>query len=133
MADVATLSVLLTARDMASGVMKKLSQNATQVGLSMVKLGAPLTAIGALSLKTFAGFEKSMVRVGAVSNATAIEFKALEAQAKLMQYPFDEFGTNLAIPPAPDTSSKWKPTITETSEDIEKIMQERPRHVRRVD
>ncbi len=84
MADVATLSVLLTAKDQASGVLKRVGQNATQLGLSLAKLGAPLTAVAALSLKTFAKFEKSMVRVSAVSNATAEEFKALEAQAKLM-------------------------------------------------
>ena len=71
MADVAILSVLLTARDRASGVLKKVGQNATQLGLSLVKLGAPLTAVAAISLKTFAQFEKSMVRVQAVSNATA--------------------------------------------------------------
>ncbi len=84
MADVAILSVLLTARDRASGVLRKVGQNATQLGLSLVKLGAPLTAVAALSLKTFAQFEKSMVRVQAVSKATASEFAELEAQAKLM-------------------------------------------------
>lgn len=84
MADVATLSVLLTARDQASGVLKKVGQNAAQLGMSLVKLGAPLTALAALSLRTFAQFEKSMVRVQAVSNATAGEFAELTAVAKLM-------------------------------------------------
>lgn len=36
-----------------------------------------------------------------------------------------------APPHTSDTSNKWE--VTETSEEIEKIMSEAPRHVRRVD
>ena len=54
-----------------------------------------------------------------------------KAQAALMKAHYADDHTKLNIPPAPDTSSKWE--VTETSEDIEKIMREAPQHMRRVD
>ena len=54
-----------------------------------------------------------------------------KAQAALMKAHFDDDHTKLNIPPAQDTSSNWEPP--ESPEDIEKIMREAPRHVRRVD
>ncbi len=50
-----------------------------------------------------------------------------------MKAHYDAAGTNLAIPPAPDTSSKWNARVTESSEEIDKIMREKPWGQRRVD
>ena len=47
-----------------------------------VGIGAPLSLVGGMAVKTFAGFEQSMAKVKAVSGATADEFNALEASAK---------------------------------------------------
>ena len=54
-----------------------------------------------------------------------------ESMKNLIKYQHANFKTKINKPPAQDTSSNWE--VTETSEDIEKIMQEAPRHVRRVD
>ena len=54
-----------------------------------------------------------------------------KSQAALMAWHYKEFGTRLSLPPAPDTSSKWE--VPKETEDIEKIMQEAPHHMRRVD
>ncbi len=56
-----------------------------------------------------------------------------EAQAALMQAHYDEAGERLKEPPAPDTSNNWETRVSETSDEIGKIMSEKPRGQRRVD
>lgn len=53
-----------------------------------------------------------------------------DAVVDLIKYQHDHFKSKISEPPEQDTSSKWE--APETSENIEKIMQERPRHVRKV-
>ncbi|KKK66447.1 hypothetical protein LCGC14_2963990 [marine sediment metagenome] len=53
-----------------------------------------------------------------------------ETQAALMQAHYDDDGTDLNIPPSPDTSSHYEAT---KEEDFDKIMQEKPKGMRRVD
>lgn len=50
-----------------------------------------------------------------------------EDQAKLMQYHWDNFGTRMDIPPAPDMpSDDWKIVLCETPEELARLMRERP-------
>jgi len=70
--------------------MSKAQRSIRKFGASMKKTGAnltrnvtlPIIALGAISIKTFATFEQSMLKVKAVSGATAKEFETLKATAK---------------------------------------------------
>lgn len=63
---------------------QKFAERAGKAGRALVALSAPLIAIGALSLRTFAAFEQSMARVQAVTGATAEEMVELEGVARRM-------------------------------------------------
>ena len=54
-----------------------------------------------------------------------------ESMKNLIKYQHANFKTKINKPLAPNTSSNWEEP--ESPEDIEKIMQEAARHVRRVD
>ena len=56
-----------------------------------------------------------------------------QAQAALMEAHYNDDGTKLNIPLAQGTSSDWDTSVSESLEDIDKIMREAPRHQRRVD
>lgn len=70
--------------------MSKAQRSIRKFGASMKRTGAnltrnvtlPIIALGAISIKTFATFEQSMLKVKAVSGATAKEFESLKANAK---------------------------------------------------
>lgn len=68
----------------AEGRTRQFGERATRAGVGIAALGAPLTAIGALSVRTFAQFEQSMARVGAVSGATEEELATLSGTAEEM-------------------------------------------------
>tara|TARA_Y100000361_G_scaffold37821_1_gene32373 strand:- start:9365 stop:11734 length:2370 start_codon:yes stop_codon:yes gene_type:complete len=58
-------------------------RSANSIGKSIgIGLGAPLTALGATSVKTFASFEQSMAKVKAISGATTKQFAELSRTAK---------------------------------------------------
>lgn len=63
---------------------KRFAERARATGMAITALSAPLLGIAALSVRTFAQFEQSMARVGAVSQATEVELASLEAIAKEM-------------------------------------------------
>jgi len=70
--------------------MKKAQRSVGKFGKSMKRIGSsmttnltmPIVGLGAIAIKTFADFEQAMLKVKAVSGATASEFKSLEANAK---------------------------------------------------
>jgi len=70
--------------------MKKAQRNIKKFGASMQRTGKnltrnitlPIIGLGAVAVKTFMSFEQSMLKVKAVSGATAKEFKALTDNAK---------------------------------------------------
>lgn len=70
--------------------MKKAQRNIKKFGASMQRTGKnltrnitlPIIGLGAVAVKTFMSFEQSMLKVKAVSGATAVEFKALTDNAK---------------------------------------------------
>tara|TARA_R110000744_G_scaffold275623_2_gene388445 strand:+ start:8268 stop:10619 length:2352 start_codon:yes stop_codon:yes gene_type:complete len=70
--------------------MKKAQRKVSNFGKSMKRVGSsmttnltmPIIGLGAIAIKTFADFEQSMLKVKAVSGATASEFKSLEENAK---------------------------------------------------
>tara|TARA_R110001606_G_scaffold274045_2_gene422617 strand:+ start:692 stop:3076 length:2385 start_codon:yes stop_codon:yes gene_type:complete len=70
--------------------MKKAQRSIGKFGASMKRTGAnltrnitlPIIGLGAVAVKTFATFEQSMLKVKAVSGATASEFQALSNSAK---------------------------------------------------
>ena len=67
---------------MGAGNLQNISKMAGAVGAGLTKgLTLPLAGIGAMSLKTFGGFEKQMNRVKAISGATGGEFMKLKDQA----------------------------------------------------
>lgn len=69
----------------ARGQLTKAGKAMTDVGKKLsLTLTAPLTALGAFSVKTFAQFEQGMNRVRAVTGAAGSDFKALETQAKML-------------------------------------------------
>ncbi|KKN78139.1 hypothetical protein LCGC14_0353660 [marine sediment metagenome] len=63
---------------------RKFAERARATGTAITALTAPLLGIAALSVRSFAQFERSMARVGAVSQATEEELASLEAVAKEM-------------------------------------------------
>lgn len=63
---------------------RRFGERARTTGTAITALTAPLLGIAALSVRTFAQFEQSMARVGAVSQATEVELASLEAIAKEM-------------------------------------------------
>lgn len=63
---------------------QKFAERAGKAGRALVAVSAPIIAIGALSLRTFASFEQSMARVQAVTGATAEEMVELEEVARRM-------------------------------------------------
>tara|TARA_R100001530_G_scaffold56084_2_gene41033 strand:- start:1501 stop:4056 length:2556 start_codon:yes stop_codon:yes gene_type:complete len=72
--------------------MKKAQKKLRQFGKSVERTGKslstnltlPIVALGAVSLKTFADFEQSMLKVKAISGATEVEFQKLTESAKLL-------------------------------------------------
>jgi len=86
------IEILVTAQDAQMGRafgrmgdrMRKLGTQAGDLGRSLAVPAAALIGLAAVSLKSFASFEKQLVRAGAVSNATAEELKALETAARDM-------------------------------------------------
>ena len=70
--------------------MKKAQRKVKNFGKSMKRIGSsmttgltmPIIGLGAIAIKTFANFEQAMLKVKAVSGATASEFKSLEDNAK---------------------------------------------------
>jgi phage-related minor tail protein len=70
--------------------MKKAQRNIKKFGASMQRTGKnltrnitlPIIGLGAVAVKTFMSFEQSMLKVKAVSGATAKEFKSLTDNAK---------------------------------------------------
>lgn len=91
MANVATLSVLLQARDQLSGpmgkvqgILRKTGIDAQKLGRSMTIMGAGITAVSALAVKSFISFEQEIANAGAVANATASEMQLLTDTAKEM-------------------------------------------------
>jgi TP901 family phage tail tape measure protein len=91
MADIATLSVLLVARDQLSGPLGKMQSKLEQTGITARKAGMAITGMGAaitglsvLAVKSFIGFEQAIANTGAVANATASEMDDLADAAKEM-------------------------------------------------
>lgn len=79
----ANLSGLTRGLKVAGSKMRRFGSQAKQIGTSLsAGISAPLIGLGAISVKTFSGFEAEMSKVKAVSGATTKEFKALEDQAK---------------------------------------------------
>lgn len=70
--------------DKMEATTRKFGERARTTGAAITALTAPILAIAAISVRTFAQFEQSMARVGAVSEATAGEMVALEAIAREM-------------------------------------------------
>lgn len=63
--------------------LKKFGKSMKKVGRNMTtNLTMPIVGIGAVAIKTFAGFEQAMLKVKAISGATGEQFKMLEADAK---------------------------------------------------
>ncbi len=93
MADAATLSVLLQLKGLGqatqglrgfSNGLKNAGEKAGAMGRSLALAVAPAVAIGALGVRSFANFEKSMVRAGAVANATEGQLDSMKAAAREM-------------------------------------------------
>jgi hypothetical protein len=79
----ANLAGLQRGLKIASRSLRRFGTQAKQIGTSLsTSISAPLIGLGAISVRTFQGFEAEMSKVKAVSGATAQEFKILEAQAK---------------------------------------------------
>lgn len=79
----ANLSGLTRGLKVAGSKMRRFGSQAKSLGTNLSRsISAPLIGLGAISVKTFSGFEAEMSKVKAVSGATASEFKKLEAQAK---------------------------------------------------
>jgi TP901 family phage tail tape measure protein len=79
----ANLSGLTRGLKVASSKMRRFGSQAKSLGMNLSRsISAPLIGLGAISVKTFSGFEAEMSKVKAVSGATADQFKRLEAQAK---------------------------------------------------
>ena len=88
--DLGTLYVNLKLKDDATSGLKKASSNIEKIGKSAKEVGntfskyitAPLTGLGALAIKEFAGFESSMAKVKAITQATSDEMAILTAKAR---------------------------------------------------
>ena len=79
----ANLSGLTRGLKVASSKMRRFGSQAKSLGTNLSRsISAPLIGLGAISVKTFSGFEAEMSKVKAVSGATADQFKRLESQAK---------------------------------------------------
>jgi hypothetical protein len=79
----ANIKGLETGLGKASKSLSSFASNAARMG-SMLSFGitAPLTALGKSAFETFTTFESTMIRVGAITQATTDEFEALESEAK---------------------------------------------------
>tara|TARA_Y100000310_G_scaffold317878_1_gene371287 strand:- start:151 stop:3249 length:3099 start_codon:yes stop_codon:yes gene_type:complete len=64
--------------------MQNLGRQAGELGRSLAIPAAAMAALGAVALRSFASFEKEIVRAGAVSKATSGELVALENAAREM-------------------------------------------------
>lgn len=91
MATIATLSVLLKARDQLSGPlgksqtrMEKMTAVAKKMSLGIGAAGVAIAGMAVLSIRAFAGFEQSMARAGALSGATADQLAQMTEVAKKM-------------------------------------------------
>lgn len=79
----ANLSGLTRGLKVAGSKMRRFGSQAKSLGMNLSRsISAPLIGLGAISVKTFSGFEAEMSKVKAVSGATADQFKRLESQAK---------------------------------------------------
>tara|TARA_R100001244_G_scaffold126111_1_gene96413 strand:- start:1203 stop:3590 length:2388 start_codon:yes stop_codon:yes gene_type:complete len=79
----ANLAGFNKAMKQAQRKVKRFGRSMKNVGSSMTTgLTMPIIGLGAIAIKTFANFEQAMLKVKAVSGATASEFKSLEANAK---------------------------------------------------
>ena len=84
MADVATLSVLLVARDKLSGVLARNQKALQATGRAATAMGAVMVGVAALSVRAFANFEQALANAGAVSGATADQMKGMSEVAREM-------------------------------------------------
>ena len=81
----ANLSGFDRAMNKAQKSIKKFGKSMQRTGRNLSRnLTMPIVALGAVSLKTFADFEQSMLKVKAISGATGDEFKDLTDSAKLL-------------------------------------------------
>ena len=79
----ADLTSFERAMNKAQKKLKKFGKSMQRIGKNMSQnLTMPILALGAVSLKTFADFEQSMLKVKAVSGATDKNFKLLTESAK---------------------------------------------------
>jgi len=63
--------------------LRKFGKNVEKIGKSLsTNLTLPIVGLGAVSLKTFADFEQSMLKVKAISGATEAQFETLTQKAK---------------------------------------------------
>ena len=91
MANIATLHVLLKAKDDLSAPMGKAQSKlerftgaASKMKLPMLAAAAGFVALGAASVRAFAGFEQSMARAGALSGSTGAQLEQMTEVAKKM-------------------------------------------------
>ena len=94
-ASIGVLEAVIRLRDQFTPALQLASQRLTQVGMKMQRIGgqiqgagasmlplsAAVAALGAVSVRTFADFEKGMNRVKAVTGAAGPEFDALKQKA----------------------------------------------------
>lgn len=67
----------------ARSTMQKVGHDMVSVGSTMTaSLTVPIVGIGTMAAKAFGDFESAMNKVAAISQASAAEFKALDAQAR---------------------------------------------------
>jgi TP901 family phage tail tape measure protein len=78
----ANTSALLKGLSKTKKEMKKLSADAEKMSKKFAKVGAVFGGFAALSVKTAAGFEQSMARVGAITGSVGEEFDQLTATAR---------------------------------------------------
>jgi len=64
--------------------MQNVGRQAGELGRSLAIPAAAMAALGVVALRSFASFQKEIVRAGAVSKATSIELLALENSAREM-------------------------------------------------
>jgi len=84
-----TLKIIIKAIDQASGAMKKIGVSADSMGKTMQRVGKsmtrsltlPILAIGAVAVKTYADFDKTLTNFEARTGATAKEMETVRKAA----------------------------------------------------